>query len=186
MLNVKKALAIVFAAGSLLFFFSTPAAQAQRPAHSDQDVLTCLNTRVNQIRKMDNGANQLSVYVTSGTAYFTGIVVNASYKNQLMTSALDCGARAFNVSNLKVDPGHKSDADIQTCLNPTVDSVLHNFASPGSTLSVSVRNGDATFTGNIVTANDVGKYAVVSSFETKGKRCGAHNTFVNVKWVKPH
>jgi osmotically-inducible protein OsmY len=272
MLNLKKALVTAFAVGSLLCFFSAPAAQAQRPAHSDQDVLTCLNTRVNQIRKMDNGANQVSLSVTNGTAYFTGTVVNASYKNQLMTSAMDCGARTFNVNNLRVSapvppapaapvaraahsdqdvliclnnrvnqirqmdnganhislsvtsgtaylsgnvvnasyknqlmtsaldcgartfnvsnlvvaPGQKSDSDIQTCLNPEVASVLRNLGGPGSTLSVSVRNGDATFTGTIVSANAFGNAAAVSSFNTSGSRCGARNTFVNVKFVAPH
>ena len=193
MLNVKQALVTAFAVGSLLCFCSAPETQAQQPAkpatrapHSDTDVQICLNTRVNQIRKMDNGANRISLSVTSGTAYFTGNVVNASYKNQLMTSALDCGARSFNVSNLVVDPGHKSDADIQACLNPEVASVLRNLGGPGSTLSVSVRNGDATFTGTIVSDNAFGNAAAVSSFNTRGPRCGARNTFVNVKFVKPH
>jgi hypothetical protein len=192
MLKVKNALAAAFAVASLLWVCSASATQARPPvkpatgpAHSDQDVLVCLNTRVNQIRQMDHGANHISLSVTSGTAYLSGNVVNASYKNQLMTSALDCGARTFNVSNLIVASGQKSDSDIQTCLNPEVASVLRNLGGPGSTLSVSVRNGDATFTGTIVSDNAFGNAAALSSFNTRGPRCGARNTFVNVKFVKP-
>jgi hypothetical protein len=91
---------------------SQPAAAAPPPARpytpptqaplSDGDVQTCLNSRVNQILNLDNHANHITLFVRGGVATFTGNVVNAQYKNQLMTSALDCRARSFNVNGLRV------------------------------------------------------------------------------------
>jgi hypothetical protein len=37
-----------------------------------------------------------------------------------------------------------------------------------------------------VSANAFGNAAALSSFNTKGSRCGARNTFVHVNFVAPH
>ena len=80
-----------------------PTAPSTAPAtHSDQDVQICTNNTVNQVRRMDGGANHINLSVSAGTAYFTGNILNASYKNTLTGGATSCGARGVNTNNLRV------------------------------------------------------------------------------------
>jgi hypothetical protein len=85
----------------------TPAPQPARPptppappVRTDDQVLLCTNSSsgvLAQIKRADSGANHITFYVTSGTAYFSGNVLTQSYKDQLANAARTCGAR--NVSN---------------------------------------------------------------------------------------
>jgi hypothetical protein len=108
---------VILAAGSTLFQFPNryavvsgapaPAPQPTRPptppaptVRSDDQILLCTNSSsglLAQIKRADGGANHITFFVTSGTAYFSGNVLTQSYKDQLTNAARTCGAR--NVSN---------------------------------------------------------------------------------------
>lgn len=108
---------VLLAAGSTLFQFPTkyavvsgrpaPAPPPTRPptppaptVRSDDQILLCTNSSsgvLAQIKRADGGANHITFYVTTGTAYFSGNVLTQSYKDQLTNAARTCGAR--NVSN---------------------------------------------------------------------------------------
>jgi hypothetical protein len=61
-------------------------------AKTSQQIQTCLNSTVTQIRQRDGGANHINFSMTGSVAYLTGNVLTQSYKDILTNAAKSCAA----------------------------------------------------------------------------------------------
>lgn len=82
--------------------FTTPPNAGIAHARRDDAIQICVNNTVNQIRGRDNGANHISLSVSSGTVNLTGNVLTPASNDTITNAAKSCGAKVVNSNNLRI------------------------------------------------------------------------------------